>query len=309
MIKQFKNDKVDCNYNIESFRPVVNELDDTICFGYTQQQVLDLCLTQPFPGSSTYEPDHPIWRGHQGKNNKTPLEAWTDPKYLMKAIRNWFYMICFNEIMIAFNPDNRTPEKINSLYIRYNEQWGKALLTNNKLAICQQVLNRFTVAKIAPRVTAISSNKVLEIIEESGIDISCGVYSCMSGFNGIPEGAKKWAKKHNKEIEIECYDINPVLCKYYGWTMRDVTAQHIKTDKVVIACPPFSDEGSDEMWIDCPDYNAAGLYTYMGFDAWCEVIRQYIDAPNYIFIGPENKSKNKTGLFSKTSGVAYNRDK
>lgn len=302
MIKQFKNDKVDCNYNTENFRPIVNELDDTICFGYTQQQVLDLCLTQPFPGSSTYEPNHPIWLGYSG-NCKTPLDAWKDEKLLKQAIRNWFYMMCFNEIMIAFNPDNRTPEKINSLYIRYNEQWGKALINWNVLTICQQVVNRFTVAKIAPRVTAISSNKVLQFMEESKLDFSCGVYCPMGGFNGIPEGVEKWAKKHNKQVDIEVYDINPIFCKYFGYIQRDVTAQHIKTNKTVIVCSPFGDK--DEKWVGTPEINAAGLNTYMGFHNWCAVITKYIEAPKYIFIGNTKESKNNTGLFSKSSGVAW----
>lgn len=299
----FTNNKIQYSlYDDKDYAPIVKELDDTKVFGYTQQDILDICKNQPFPGSSTYPANHPAWRGNVG-NSPTPLDAWKDEDCLKKAVRNWVYMIVFDEIMLAFNPDNRTQEKLDSLYTSYNNKWGKALLEHDEVMIAQYVLNRFTVAKIAPKVTALSPNKVLQIMEESELDFSCGVYSPMSGFNGIPEGAKRWAKKYNKQIEIEKYDINPVFCDYYGYIQRDVTAQHIKTDKIVIVCSPFSEH--DEKWMDTPDINAAGLSTYMGFHKWCAVITKFIDAPAYIFIGNTKESKNKTGLFSKSTGVAW----
>lgn len=296
MEQLFKNDKVQCIYNDETIRPIVKELDNSMAFGYTQQDVLDICKNEPFPGSSTYEPNHPIWTGYSG-NCKTPLEAWKDETCLIKAVRNWMYMLCMNEIMLKFNPDNRTPEKLDSLYKRYNDNWGKALLEHNNNMIAQYVLNRFTVAKIAPRVTALSANKVLKIMEESGLDFSCGIYSCCSGFGGIIEGAKLWAKKHKKEIEIEAYDINPRFCEYYGWIQRDFTAQHIKTNKIVVCCPAYSE--TDECWEDTPEINAAGVTNYGGFHQNCKLITSFIDAPYYIFIGPTRESKNSCGLFSK----------
>lgn len=298
----FKNDKVQCIFDDEKVRPIVKDLDYTVCFGWSQQNILDLCLKEPFPGSSTYSANHPIWRGGVG-NCLTPLEGWQNKNILIKAIRNWVYMMCMNEIMLHFNPDNRTQENLDSLYTSYNNRWGKALLENDNVMIAQYVLNRFTVAKLAPKVTALSSNKVFKIMEETGLDFSCGVYSCCSGFGGIPEGAKLWAKKHNKNVEVEAYDINPVFCDYYGWTVRDVTAQKIKTNKIVICCPPFGPE--HEYWSDTIETNAAGLSTYMGFHNWAKTIINYIDSPAYILIGPTKESKNTTGLFSKTSGVVY----
>ena len=261
-MKMFQNTAVKFEYNEETVRPVVKELDSTVCFCYTQEEVLNICLEQPFPGSKTYPSDHPIWTGYSGKN-KTPLDAWKDKNILTQAIRNWFYMICFNELMIAFNPDNRIEDQLDKYYRRYNDKWGKSLIEHNYINIAREVLNRFTVAKLAPKVTAITSSDVFNTLESNHIDISTGVYSPMSGFNGIPEGAMKWAKKHNKNIDIECYDINPVFCNYFGYTQRDVTAQHIITEKTVICCPPYSNK--DEKWIDTPDTNAAGLYTYCGF--------------------------------------------
>lgn len=298
MIKIFKNDNIEyCQYDDENaYRPVVTELDNTICFGYRQQDVLDICLKEPFPGSSTYEPDHPIWTGSSG-NCLTPLKAWKDEKCLIKAVRNWFYMMAFNELMMHFNPDNRTPEKLNSLYKRYNDNWGKALIEHDNNMIAQYVLNRFTVAKIAPRVTALSANKVIKIMDESGLDFRNGVYAPCAGFGGIIEGANLWAKKHGFDIEIEAYDINPRFCEYYGWVQRDFTAQHIKTDKTVICCPAYSE--TDERWEDTPEINAAGLSNYGGFHQNCKLITSFIDAPYYIFVGPTRESKNSCGLFSK----------
>lgn len=294
----FKNDKIEYSvYDTEIIRPVVKDLDDTMAFGYKQKDILDICLNEPFPGSSTYPPDHPIWTGYSGKC-KTPLEAWKDESCLIKAIRNWMYMMVFNELILQFNPDNRTQENLDSLYTSYNKRWGKALVEHDNNMIAQYVLNRFTVAKIAPRVTALSASKVLKIMEESGLDFSCGCYIPMAGYGGLVEGAKLWAKKYHKNIEIEAYDINPVFCKYYGWQIRDVTAQRIKTDKIVMCCPPYGPD--DERWSDTPDVNAAGLSTYMGFHQWARVITEYVQTDaGYIFVGPSADSKNSCGLFSK----------
>lgn len=294
----FKNDKIEYSvYDTETIRPIVKDLDDTMAFGYKQKDILDICLNEPFPGSSTYPPDHPIWTGYSGKC-KTPLEAWKDESCLIKAIRNWMYMMVFNELMLQFNPDNRTQENLDSLYTSYNKRWGKALIEHDNNMIAQYVLNRFTVAKIAPRVTALSASKVLKIMEESGLDFSVGVYVPCAGFGGIVEGAKLWAKKYKKEVETEAYDINPRFCEYYGWIQRDFTAQHIKTDKIVVCCPAYSE--NDECWEDTPEINAAGITNYGGFHQNCKLITEYVQTDaGYIFVGPTRQSKNSCGLFSK----------
>ena len=74
---------------------------------------------------------------------------------------------------------------------------------------------------------------MLKIIEESGIDLTQGVYCPMAGFGGIVEGTKEWFKKNNKNINIEAYDINKNFCDWYGWEQRDVLAQHIITEEDV----------------------------------------------------------------------------
>lgn len=297
------NDKDNIKYVYENNRPIVKEDDNTICFGYYQKDIFELCYDSPFPGSSTYPANHVIWTGYSGKC-LSPLEAWSKIDILKKAIRNWFYIICLNDFMITYNPDNRPPEKIRDLYVRYNENWGKALKQWDELEICRYVLNRFTVAKLAPRVTALSPNLVYKFMTESGLDFKNGVYCPMAGFGGIIEGSKKWLKDHNINADVEAYDINEKFCNYFSWSVRDVTAQHIETNKVVIVCPPYGP--NDERWLNTPDKNKAGLDTYMGFHNWCKIITEYVKAPNYIFIGPTKENKNKsTGLFAKTSGVAW----
>lgn len=303
--KLFETSIVKCLIDTDKHKPIVKYGDETFVLGkYTQQDIFYTCLNSPFPGSSTYEADHPIWDCWVG-DNLSPKEGWKTDSILQAAIRNWFYMICYNEYQVVVNPDNKDVDTLDRLYIRYNNKWLKALneLPYNAFDVAQEVLNRFTVSKLAPRVTAISGNKVMSIMEESGLDFTDGVYCPMGGFNGIPDGVQRWAKRYGKQVEIEVYDINPIFCEYFGYKQRDVTAQHIETDKTVIVCSPFSSK--DEHWKGTPDVNAAGINTYCGFQEWCYIITEYIKAPNYIFIGPTKASKNSVGLFSKATGVAY----
>lgn len=284
-------------------KPIIRMLDNTLCFGITQKDVLELCLNSKFPGSNVYESEHPIWNGYVN-NKKSPKEAWIDEEILSKAICNWFYMICFNDFMLNNNPENKSEEFLIKNYYNYNNRWIKYLKNWDTENICKEVLNRFTVAKFAPKVTALSYTTVYNILNTVNIDLSTGVYCPMAGFGGIIEGSKKYFKDHNINAEIEAYDINKEFCEYFGWTERDALAQKIKTDKVLIACPPFSDK--DEHWINTPDVNAAGLSTYMGFHEWCKKLIEFVDAKNYILIGPTNENKNKsTGLFAKTTGVSW----
>ena len=81
-------------------------------------------------------------------------------------------------------------------------------------------------------------------------------------------------------------------------TQRDVLAQTITTEKTVIVCPPFGKEF--EHWKGTPDEMSD-----ISFIEWVDLIKEHVKAPKYIFIGPEMKSKNKCGLFSKKTGISY----
>jgi hypothetical protein len=263
-LDQFKNEKI------------LEDLPKEF-FGYTQEQILDICLKTKFPGTEKWEADHPIWDCNVYKK-MTPKQAWSDINMLKSAIRNLF--------KILHKSINVGPK----FYPKFAASIEKAFNCGD-IEICRCVLNRFTVAKIAPKVTALKPDIFEKIIQESGVDISSGVYCPMAGFGGIIQGAKRWFKKHNLIENIEAYDINDIFCDYYGWSQRDALAQVITTDKIVIACPPFGEK--TERWTGTPDN------MYYDFHEWCKLLKQHIIAPNYIFIGPEihnNRPKYETGV-------------
>lgn len=251
-----------------------------------------------FPGTEKYPKNHPIWDCHI-KGKKTPKQAWYDWNCMMKAIDNLYY------IMHKLIESGKEQDFVQRVYRAFANIYDVDYDKVDTSALAKEILMRFTIAKIAPKVGAIQPSYVTRIIEESGIDLSSGIYVPMAGFGGIVEASKQWFKKHNIEPNIETYDINPNFCKYFGWTQRDVLAQKIKTEKVVICCPPFS---KLEMWEGTPDN------MYYDFHTWCKLIKEHIDAKNYILIGPEqtdlSKSKYKSGaktsgLFRKKTGVQW----
>lgn len=252
-----------------------------------------------FPGTEKYPKDHPIWDCHC-ENKLSPKQAWYDWKLMMKAIDNLYY------IMHKLEGTGKEDKFVARVYNAFSKIYDVDYLKGERpdpSYLAKEILMRFTIAKIAPKVGAIQPSYVRKIIEESKIDISCGIYVPMAGFGGIIKGTKQYYKEYKITADIEAYDINPNFCKYFGWTQRDVLAQKIKTDKVVICCPPFD---YIEQWEGTPDKRNDKFKTnYLDFHKWCKLIKEYIDAPNYILIGPEkidlSKSKYKSG--AKTSGL------
>lgn len=243
--------------------------------------IIQKCVNTKFPGTAKWPANHPIWDSFL-PGRISPKEAWTKPNMIEKAVNNMIKIIndCLRD----------------SKETRFCERHIDALLNG-----CYErlVLNRFTIAKIAPKVTALDETVLYKIIEKSGLDLSNGVYCPMAGFGGIVRGATRWFREHVLLPNIEAYDINKYFCDWYGWEQRDVLAQTITTDKTVIVCPPFGKKY--EHWKGTPDDMSD-----IGFFEWTELIRKHIKAPQYIFIGPENtKGKNVCGLFKRTVGVAY----
>lgn len=283
------------NYISENCLNISDEWRNDEIFGITKGQCLDLCLTTPFPGTLKWPADNPIWDCNVAKSI-SPKEGYSRVEYLVKAIDNLYWILNKN-----IN-ENKHIDFVNS---------QKQKMLTGGIELVRMILNRFTVAKICPKVTALMPSKFLEIINQSAIDISCGIYCPMAGFGGIIEGAKRWFKQKGIDYEnkIEAYDINPILCKYYGWTQRDVLAQKIKTDKIVFVCPPFGLK--TERWFGTPEDRDDEFKTnYLDFHDWCKLIREYINAPNYIFVGPEEsgirKNENiKSGLFTKQFGIRW----
>lgn len=254
-----------------------DETNPDVLFGKSKEEVFSICKSG-FSGTERFPANHPIWDCNVS-GRLSPKEAWYYKEYLMKAIDNLFSV---THSCIVRGVEARFVQRIRDAF-------------QSNLGIKQEVLIRFTVAKIAPKVTALSYKLAKKFILQSGLDISNGVYCPMAGFGGIIEASKDFTDK------IEAYDINPNFCEWYGWTQRDVLSQVVHTDKTVIVCPPFDYK---EQWNGTPDKRGDEYYTnYKSFEEWCRLIKKYVVAPQYIFIGPE-ESKG-TGLFGKRSGVQY----
>ena len=271
-----------------------NNIEDciTIFENCITEKIVDYCLTQDLPGNGKWPSNHPIWDCNVG-NKVSPRFAWSNRNYLEKAVKNIFYMLPKDE----------------KFKIRHIKELLNCQMLDNRIVyasqkLLQMIQDRFTIAKIAPKVTAISEYSVKKIIDESGIDISNGVYLPMAGFGGIYRAVKSYG-----DIDVETYDINEKFCHWYGWKQRDMLAQKVVTDKVCICCPPFGKKY--EHWDGTPDEMSD-----IDFKEWYKLIKKYVIAPEYIIIGPEidktgtgsNKGvdkdgKKQSGLFTKTVGI------
>lgn len=265
-------------------------------FGYDREDVLDICMHSPFPGNSKWPHNHPIWDCYL-PGCKSPRDAWSDEATLWEAVRNMFWILIKS---IRENKYDPFVEKHRRCFVESQN--------GDHRKLCEAVLARFTIAKIAPKVTALRAKTMLDLMESTGIEPTNGVYCPMAGFGGIIEGSKAYLKDHgiDPEGKIESYDINENFVKWYGFTgVRDMLAQKITTDKVCIVCPPF---GKDyEHWDGTPTEMAD-----IGFLKWYHLIKEYVKAPAYIIFGPEVKENGKLkdqngkdypGLFRKKVGI------
>lgn len=246
--------------------------------------IVEKCLHTEFPGNAKWPASHPIWDcfvpGHID-----PRSAWADPGLVRRGVLNLVKTL--NDALVS------------GKYPAFCARYIKSLLSGNYF---DKVLDRFTIAKIAPKVTALHENELLRIIEESGVDLSPGVYCPMAGFGGIVRGARRWFETRGMRGDIEAYDINDRFCNWYGWTRRDVLAQVVHTNKVVVVCPPFGKQY--EHWKGTPDEMSD-----ITFKQWVSLIKEHVIAPNYIFIGPEvDGGKNRCGLFKRKVGISLYKD-
>jgi len=277
-------------------------------WGISQQMLFKWCRAwEMFPGSSAWEADHPIWQcSLPGK--LSPYDAWYDDDLLKKAIHNLYYIIDF---CIRENKDEKFVKRHKTAFESCHvskDYYGNDVIVCADERLLTLILNRFTIAKIAPKVTALKESYFTDIIEESGISIENGVYCPMAGFGGIVRGSIQWLKNHGIDPTDKVYaaDINPDFCAYYGWIEKDVLSDVVETDKVVVVCPPFSRD--HEHWKNTPD-----KYADIGFFYWCKLLQKHVKAPGYIFIGPviENRPQDKKqqdniiGLFKNKTGVRY----
>ena len=278
----------------------------------TEEQLIEWCLKNDFPGNTKWTANHPIWKCYV-PGQQSPYLAWFDEKCIRKAVKNMFNTLdrCISESK-EDNFVKRYLCAINSCVVEDNK-----IISSDK-RLLELVLSRFTIAKIASKVTAISPTDCMKIFDESGIDLTKynGIYAPMAGFGGIVEGYKRWMKKnahiaYNDMISaIEAYDINKSFCDWYGWEQRDMLESIIETDKVCIVCPPFGK--NYEHWADSSENGISqdiidGMAD-ITFIEWYDLIKKHVKAPAYIIIGPELSSNgrdvNKCGnLFKKRVGI------
>ena len=263
-----------------------------VLWGLSKGQVFDICREVGFPGSDKWPKEHPIWDCSVDKA-LSPRDAWNDDSFLVKAIDNLFW-ICHKSMT-----ENKYP-----YFLAMHKRLFDAV---DKVGIAKKVLVRFTMAKIAPKVTALQESKMVAIMDESGIDMSVGCYCPMAGFGGIVRGCERWmrSRKIDPTGKIEAYDINRNFCDWYGWGCRDVLSQVVETEKVCVVCPPFGEHA--ERWKGTPSN------MYHDFHDWVKLIKEHVVSPNYIFIGPEISSDSKRyasgvkpcGLFRKKYGIQW----
>ncbi len=275
----------------------------------TKSQLVEWCLKNSFPGNSKWTANHPIWKCYV-PGQPSPYNAWSDEKYIRKAVNNMFHTLD------RFINEN----KEESFIKRHLNAINSCVIENNKIIssdkrLLELVLARFTIAKIASKVTAISPTDCIKIFNESNIDLCKynGIYVPMAGFGGIIEGYKRWVKDNDsidKISNIEAYDINKSFCDWYGWKQRDMLESIIETDKVCIVCPPFGKKY--EHWVDsCENGISQDIIDNMAnitFIEWYSLIKKHVKAPAYIIIGSELSSNGRdvtkhSNLFKKRNGV------
>ena len=278
----------------------------------TEEQLVEWCLKNHFPGNDKWDKNHPIWKCFL-PGQLSPYDAWYDEKYIRKAVKNMFWIL----------DKSIGNDKNDSFIKRHINALNSCIIKNGQIVssdkrLLELVLSRFTIAKIASKVTAISPSDCVKIFNESGIDLSKynGIYVPMSGFGGIIEGYKRWIKTYasvdydDKISNIEAYDINKSFCDWYGWKQRNMLESIVETDKVCIVCPPFGKKY--EHWVDSSEDGISQTVidnmADITFIEWYGLIKKHIKAPAYIIIGPELSSNgrdvNKCGnLFKKRIGI------
>jgi hypothetical protein len=192
---------------------------------------------------------------------KSPYEAWHSPSLRLKAEENFAQQLG-----------------------RGGNLLRKVLSGRYKMD--KLILERFTIAKIAPRVTAMSRTEAKKWLLASGFDLSKGVYDPCGGFGGRRVACGELG------VEYEGYDVNPELIRLVGHSYRDlITMSPIDTDRVVFTSPPWNDK---ECW---PGSNGSITEVHEK-EWWYELIQKKIRAPHYILVnGAENEPERASGLF------------
>lgn len=283
--------------------------DITFC-DISKKMLVDWCLRNEFPGTEEWESEHPIWDSYL-PNKLSPRQAWYNDRLISNAVNNLFWVL--DKSIRENKHKNFVNKHLKEFQICKVEN---SEIVYSSIKLLRFVLNRFTIAKIAPKVTSLSAKDIKKILDDSDMDISNGVYLPMAGFGGIKNAVEMWFEEHNipKRNDswnhlIEAYDINQYFCDWYGWTQKDMLSDVVVTDKICICCPPFGKKY--EHWKGTPNEMSD-----TSFKEWYHLIKKHVISKDYIIIGPEvdftgtesNKGLDKSGkkrncLFSKTHRI------
>jgi DNA modification methylase len=205
------------------------------------EQLFENCRKYSFEEAlDTFSPDHRYIYYCNIGNNKSPAEAWYDDKMLKKAIAT----------QIKYRPDD--------------------------LSI-KMTINRFTIARIAPKPTMFTSALMKRIILTYCPFITT-IIDPFAGFGGRAQGAKELNKMYVG------YDINSKIIEennklgFTNISYRDVlqTKDNTPFDRM-ITCPPYN---LKESWGEKIENKSSLEWAYIAKNA-------YPNCKKYIFVVDE----------------------
>ena len=182
----------------------------------------------------------------------------------------------FNDPILRFKAEENLAKELG-----YGGNLLKRLL--NGKPINEMIVDRFTIAKIAPKISRKSYREIISEIKNSGLNYSNGIICPCAGFGGVKQAAKELG------LSFEGYDLNEFLCKYFKYEQRDLlNSNPIITDKLCWASPPHEDK---ETWGDSIPIETKEWW-------YNKVQENIISSAGYVFSNRSDKTRNN-GLFGK----------
>jgi hypothetical protein len=199
----------------------IKRLDNDELFNITKLTLLRFCIMSPFPGTKKWPANHPIWDCNVA-GKMSPKEAWNNPQMLIKAIDNLYDMLRKG----IFDYTDWVKKVQNALYKMKDE-------------ILEIVLYRFTIAKIAPKVTALMPTAFIDIIEKSNIDVVVGVCEEMKDMlNQVSDTEEKYYFENKDKVAdfllnklLQKNDIVLIKGARYSSKLYQVTEELLKRGK------------------------------------------------------------------------------
>ncbi|MDR2458397.1 MAG: hypothetical protein LBD41_08020 [Clostridiales Family XIII bacterium] len=189
----------------------------------------------------------------------------------------------FNDPFLKFKAEENLAK-----YITWPNMFEKFL----KFGADIMLYERFTIAKIAPKVTEGPKSDGFKHFRHALKELKWnikGVYNPCAGFGNALIAAK------NMGFETRGADVNPKLIEFFGWEYRDVLKEKIilPEDWIVWTSPPVLDKETWGQNIEIKPMNW-----------WYDKIQENVTASHYIFVNGTNDptgglfgNKNRKALF------------